>query len=459
MDTTPGTAPSRTFRQTFSELLSLSLPIVFVQLGMMAMGVVDVMFVGRVSAVALGAVAVGNLYTYGILAFGMGTLMALDPIVAQAVGARDEGGIARGLQRGLLLAVALAVPVSLLFLPAAPILRLAHQPPELIPVAVEFIHLSIPGVLGFYLFIVFRQTLQATGKLAPIVWTIVLANGINFILNWVLVPGNLGAPALGPAGSAWATVAARWSMALLLLVFARRHLGPRLVPWLGDSGDRRALAGMFRVGAPIGVQYVLEFGVFGVVGFMMGALGTAEVAGHQVAINLASVTFNVPLGVASAAAVLVGRAVGSGDRVAMRESARAAFVLAAGFMVLTALLFLLLPGPLARLYTDVPEVLGVAAVLIPLAGVFQVFDGVQIAAIGILRGLGDTRTPMIVNVLGFWLVGLPVSLYLGLRAGYGPAGLWWGLVVGLAAVAVVLVLRVRIGMARGADRLQYERTN
>ena len=450
------TSETASYRQTFSEMARLAVPIVLVQVGMMLMGVVDTMVVGRVSALALAAVAVGNLYSFGVLAFGMGALMALDPIIAQAVGARDDRAISRGMQRGILLALGLTVPTSLLLLPVAPILRLARQPEELIPLASQFAHISIVGVLGFYLFVVFRQTLQAMGRLAAVVWTIVLANVLNLGVNWILVFGHLGFPPMGAAGAAWATAISRWVMAAAILFFARADLRPRLSPWSDESLDHRSLWGMFRVGAPIGFQYMLEFGVFGVVGLMMGALGTSEVAGHQVALNLASLTFNVPLGVASAAAVMVGRAVGAEDAIGARHSATAALSLAAGFMSSTALLFLTSAWPLARLYTHVDEVLAVATTLIPLAGVFQVFDGIQVTAIGILRGLGDTRAPMLVNILGFWLIGFPTSLLLGFRAGMGPAGLWWGLVAGLAAVAIVLAIRVRVKLGRGARRLQYE---
>jgi MATE family multidrug resistance protein len=210
---------------------------------------------------------------------------------------------------------------------------------------------------------------------------------------------------------------------------------------------------MLRLGLPIGFQYVLEFGAFALVALMMGWLGTREMAGHQVAINLASLTFMVPLGVGDAASVLVGHAVGRADPQAARSSARAALVCGAGFMSGTALLFLSVPHFLAGLYTPEIGVASVAAALIPLAGVFQVFDGLQVVAGGILRGLGETRVAMMVNLLGYWLLGLPVSYLFGIRAGWGPVGLWWGLVVGLGVVATVLLGRVRIALGREQARV------
>jgi MATE family multidrug resistance protein len=188
----------------------------------------------------------------------------------------------------------------------------------------------------------------------------------------------------------------------------------------------------------------------------MGSLGAVAMASHQVALNLAALTFMVPLGVAQAAGVRVGHAVGRGDPSGARRAAGAGLVVGASFMALTAALFLSIPGPLARVYTTQPAVLGLAATLIPIAGVFQVFDGIQVVASGVLRGVGDTRWPMVVNLVGFWAVGLPVSAYLGLGLDRGPTGLWWGLAVGIGAVATLLLARVRARFGRDLPRLVME---
>jgi MATE family multidrug resistance protein len=245
----------------------------------------------------------------------------------------------------------------------------------------------------------------------------------------------------------------RWILAALLVALAWNDLRPRLRQHLPEVWELGPLWRMLRLGLPIGCQYVLEFGAFALVALMMGWLGTRQMAGHQVAINLASLTFMVPLGVGDAASVLVGHTVGRADPVGARSSARAALLCGAGFMSCTALAFLILPHGLARLYTADPGVVAVAAMLIPLAGVFQVFDGLQVVAGGILRGLGETRVAMMVNLLGYWLLGLPVSYLLGFRAGWGPVGLWWGLVVGLGIVATVLLTRVRAALGRQQARV------
>jgi MATE family multidrug resistance protein len=198
---------------------------------------------------------------------------------------------------------------------------------------------------------------------------------------------------------------------------------------------------------------VLEVGAFSTVALFMGWLGVDQVAAHQVAINLASLTFMVPLGVSGAAAVIVGHAVGRGDAAGVRRSTWAALVVGAGFMALTAVLLIAAPGALARLYTSDSGVVALAVLLLPIAGVFQVFDGLQVVAIGLLRGLGDTQVPVIVNVIGFWCIGIPVSLWLGFGLGYGAVGLWWGLVAGLVMVAAFLILRVRQRESRDLARV------
>ncbi|MBK6778929.1 MAG: MATE family efflux transporter [Gemmatimonadetes bacterium] len=437
-------------------LLTLALPVVVVQVGLMTMGVVDTIMVGHLSPEALAGVALGNIYFFGAAIFGLGALMALDPVIAHAVGAGDHDAIGRGVQRGMVLAILLTLPTALLLWPAPALLAFFKQPAEVAPAAGAYARLCIPGVLGLFLFTVFRQSLQALHRVRPIVITIVVANLANAGLNWVFIYGRLGAPAMGVAGAALATTICRLLMAALLLLLAWPLLGPHVRPFHRQAFERRPLMRLLRLGAPIGAQHQLEYGVFGVVGLLMGNMGTAQVGGHQIALNLASVTFMVPLGLSAAAAVVVGHAVGRGDRPAAARAAGAALAVAVGFMGITALAFLLLPLPLARLYTGAPEVLVIAAALIPLAGVFQVFDGIQVTAIGILRGLGDTRTPMLTGLLGFWLLGLPVSLYLGFGRGYGPVGLWWGLVLGLVSVAIVLVMRLQHRLGQPLVRVHLD---
>lgn len=442
-----------TARGELRETIALALPLVLVQVGLMAMGVVDTIMVGHVSARVLAAVALGNLYFFNAIVLSMGTLMVLDPIVSQAIGAGDHATVSRSVQRGLVLALVLGVFTTMLLLPVRSVLVLTRQQPDIVADTAAYVHLSIPGVLPFLLFVVFRQTLQAMHRAGPIIWAIVGANILNAALNWVFVYGHLGSPPRGAPGSAIATMASRWAMAIALPLLAWPVLRPHLVPLRREMWRLAPLRQLLKVGVPIGLQMLLESGAFGAIGLMMGMLGTTEMAAHQIAITLAALTFMVPLGVGAAAAVRVGRAVGAGDPQRARLAAGAALACGMGFMATTALVFLGAPKLLATLFTTEPAVITLAGLLIPVAGVFQVFDGAQAVGAGVLRGLGDTRAPLIGMILGYWLIGLPVSIVLGFHTPLRAAGLWWGFVASLGLVAVFLFLRMRWQFRRGVRRL------
>ena len=422
------------------------MPVVAVDLGLMMMGTVDTMFVGRLpenAASAVAAVAIGHTYYWVTVVVGFGILFALDPLITQAVGANDEPAITRAVQRGFLIAAVLAVVTGMMLLPGEAVLRFLRQPPEIIPNAAAFVRASVGGIFPLYAFIVIRILLQAHHRTAPLVIAIVAANVVNAALNYVFVFGKFGVPAMGPVGSGWASTCARWVLLVTIVAIAWRDIARRVRPWRRDAFAIKPLARIFAIGIPIFIQYELEVNAFAVVAVMMGWIGTTAMAGHQISINLAALTFMVPLGISAAGAIQVGRAVGAGDHAGVRRAAGAALAIGVAFMSITAIAMLAIPRVLARAYTAEEAVLATAVMLLPLAGLFQVFDGIQVVAVGILRGTGDTRTPMIINVLGFWCLGVPVSAYLGMRTSLGARGLWIGFVVGLAAVAVLLLLRVR----------------
>ncbi len=439
------------------EMARLAAPIVLVNVGMQAMGVVDSMMLGRVSAAALAAGALGNFYFYVTAIIGIGVLMALDPVVAQGVGAKDDVAIARGVQRGALLTVLVAVAVSLAFLGSGPVLRVLRQPAEVTPLAVSYVLWSIPGMLPFFAFNMMRQVLQAFTALRPIVVAVLLANVANAALNWVLIYGNLGFEPLGVTGSAIATSISRWFMASVVIVMAWPLLRPTLIPWHKESWQLGPLWRMLALGLPIGLQFFAEANAFGLVTVMTGWMGTTTLAGHEIALNLASMTFMVPMGVAGAAAVMVGHAVGAGDIAESRRDAVAALAVGVGFMALMAVLFWFVPTVLANAYTTDPATRLMAATLIPIAAVFQVFDGTQVICTSILRGAGDTRVAMILHILSFWAVGIPLGALIAFKFGGGAPGLWWGLTAGLAAAAVLQLVRVRWKLSGEIARVRIDR--
>lgn len=439
------------------EMARLAAPIVLVNVGMQAMGVVDSMMLGRVSAAALAAGALGNFYFYVTAIIGIGVLMALDPVVAQGVGAKDDVAVARGVQRGVLLTVLVAVVVSLSFLASGPVLRALRQPADVTPLAVSYVLWSIPGMLPFFAFNMMRQVLQAFTALRPIVVAVLLANVANAALNWVLIYGNLGSAPLGVTGSAIATSISRWFMAAVVVVSAWPLLRPTLVPWRRESWQLAPLGRMLALGLPIGLQFFAEANAFGLVTVMTGWMGTTTLAGHEIALNLASMTFMVPMGVAGAAAVMVGHAVGAGDIAESRRDAVAALAVGVGFMACMAVLFWLVPTVLANAYTTDPATRLMAATLIPIAAVFQIFDGTQVICTSILRGAGDTRVAMLLHILSFWAVGIPLGALVAFTLEGGAPGLWWGLTAGLAAAAVLQLLRVRWKLSGEIERVRIDR--
>lgn len=455
--------PSRSLGDELRQLLRLGAPIAAVQLGLTSLNFVDLAMLGHYDEAGLPAVALGNTLVWIGSMFCMGALAAVDPLLSQAIGAGDRAAIPRLLGRGLLLAVVLSIPAALLVLPAAQWLALADQPAELIPAAANYARWQMLAILPFLWFTTCRSALSANARLWPQVATIVGGNLANALLDWILIFGKFGAPAMGAHGAAIATVICRWLMLAALVAFGWRDLGPALFA-LRDRAVREAafalgpLLRLLRLGAPIGAQFLLEMGVFAAVALLIGGIdqesgdGAAgpRVAGHQVALQLASLSFMVPLGIAMAASVRVGWAVGRGDGAAAARSAHAAVALGAAVMIGFMLLFLLAPGLLAHVLTDQPRHLEHALALIPIAGVFQIGDGVQVVAIGCLRGLGDVRSPLWANIVGYWVLGLPLGLLLAFGLDLGPAGLWWGLVLGLFTVAGALlyVLRRRLGERR-----------
>jgi MATE family multidrug resistance protein len=438
------------------EMVRIAAPIVLVNMGLMMQGIVDTLMLGHLSPQALAAGAVGNLYFYNIVVFGMGLLMSLDPVVSQALGAGDAAGVARGVQRGMLLAVAASVVAVCAMLPASSVLELARQPAEIIPDAAAYARWSALGVLPWLLFSAFRQTLQSMHRVLPMALAVILANVLNAVLNWMLIFGKLGAPAMGVVGSAHATWISRWVMMILLVWFAWPDLRPALAPWRRETLSWRPLVRMAAIGAPVGFQLFAEGFAFGFAGLAIGWLGAVTLAGHQIALQMASLTFMVPFGVAGAGAVMVGRAIGRGDMPAARRDAVAALACGVGFMTLMALAFVTFPAPIARMFTPDPATIAVVVLLLPIAGMFQIFDGMQVVCASLLRGAGDTRIPMLIHILSFWAVGIPLGLLLAFPVGLGASGLWWGLTAALASTALLQMARVRSRLSADIGRVRVD---
>lgn len=436
-------------------LLALAGPVVGAQLGMMLMGTVDTMMLGRVSATALAAGGLGNSVSFGLLMLPMGILMGLGPLVSQAFGAGEHSRIAGHLQRGLVVAVLASVPVSLMMWRTDPVLLLLGQREPHLSEAATYLRFLVPGNAAFFLFVAFRQSLQAMHIVWPAFLAIILGNVVNVVANYALIFGNLGFPRLEVGGSAIATSLSRWVMVLSLLGFSF----PALRPYLHRVSalfQWRSFRGLFALGVPIGLQISLEGWVFSTVAVVMGSIGSRELAGHQIALNLAGLSFMIPLGLSAAASTRVGNAIGRSDQAAAGRAAVVGLCLGSAVMACFGSLFAAFPTFLSRLFTADPEVVGMAALLLPIAAAFQLADGAQVVGAGILRGTADTRVPAMIALVGYWIIGLPTGLWLAFRVGWGPEGLWWGLTLGLAIVALLFIVRIRVRFGGEIRRVERE---
>ena len=410
-------------------MIALAVPVVLSELGWMAQGVVDTIMVGKLGPAAIGAVALGNAVYYTPSLFGIGLLLGLDTLVSQAYGRSDHDDCHRWLAQGVYLACIVTPPLMLLVaVPAGSYLRILNW-----------------GTLPLLLYGGARRYLQGVGQVRVVTVTFVLANLLNWFGNWALIYGRLGMPALGVDGSAISTCVARVAMAAALIGFAWRYERTRGHPlfrhWAGPSLHK--LKQMARLGAPAAGQIVLEVGAWNLATFSAGYLTPVALATHSIALNYASITYMVPLGVSAAAAVSVGHAVGAGDPERARRAGWLALGLGTSFMLLAAVVFLVAPRPLIALYTRDPRVLAVGPSLLWVAAAFQIFDGIQTVSTGALRGLGETRIPMFANLVGYWVLGLPLGLILCFVLHWGIYGMWIGLTLALIVIASTLLLRWR----------------
>jgi len=415
------------------------------ELGWMAQGVVDTIMVGNLGPAAIGAVALGNAVFYTPSLFGFGLLLGLDTLVAQAYGRKDYDGCHRWLAQGVYLALLVTPPVMLAIWLASYGFAWAGIGATVAGPAASYLRVLNWSTLPLLIYGGTRRYLQGVGQVRVVTLTFVGANLLNWLGNWVLIYGKLGFPAMGVAGSALSTVIARVFMALALVGFAwryeRRRGHPLFKHWAGPSFAK--IQQLVRLGAPAAGQIVLEVGAWNSATVAAGWLPAAALATHQIVLNYASMTYMVPLGVSAAAAVSVGHAVGAGDGARARRAGWLALALGTGFMLMAAVVFLAAPRPLIALFTMDAEVMAVAPGLLALAAAFQIFDGIQTVSTGALRGLGETRWPMIANLAGYWVLGLPLGLGLCFALKWGIYGLWIGLTLALIVIASTLLWRWR----------------
>jgi len=431
-------------------MFALAAPLVLTELGWMAMGIVDTMFVGRVSAEAIGAVSLGTSVFYAIAIFASGLLLGMDTLVSQSFGAGDLDDCHRSLVSGIWLALFLIPGVMGAVWLLVPAMARFGINPSVLRDATPYIRALNWSAPPLLLFFCLRRYLQSIGVVRPILVTLITANMVNIAGNWIFVFGNLGAPRLGAEGSGWSTCISRvYMLAALIVVIWRRE--PEVFT-VNLRPDFRRIGRLLNLGLPAAGQIGLETSVFATVTILIAKLSSGVLAGHQIALTVVSTTFMMPLGISSAAAVRVGQAIGRRDPEGAARSGWTALALGAGVMSVAALTLLSFPQAIARLFTPAAGIIAAAVPLLRVAAVFQLFDGLQVTATGALRGAGDTRTPMLCHLAGYWILGLPLGVFLCFRESRGAVGLWMGLSAGLIVIGIILLCFWR-RTARGLLRI------
>ena len=421
---------------------SIAWPVILAEIGWVLMGIVDTMVVGPLGPAAIGAVGTGSTMFFAVMVLGIGTLFALDTFVAHSYGAGRLDECHRWLYTGLQLAMVMSVVLVALGLVGVKLLSWSGIQPDVLSLLQPYLTALLWSAPPLLFFTVLRRYLQAMNTVRPILVAIIVANVINAGANIVLVYGYFGVPALGVVGSAYATLIARVCLAVMFwwVVAARERQWPS---GLHDVPFRWAIEPMWRLvrlGAPAAFQIALEVGVFAAAAALTGRISASALAANQIVLNIAGFFFMVPFGLSSAAAVRVGQAMGRRDPGGVRRAGWSALGLALGFAVVVATLFVVVPGPFIRVFTNDPGVVQTGIVLLLVCAVFQPFDSFQSVSTGALRGLGDTRTPMLANLVGHWCLGLPVAYLLCFSRGWGVVGLWTGLSFGLVLIGSFLIV-------------------
>lgn len=438
------------WRTDVGRTVRLALPLIIGQLASVLMTFVDTVMSGRLSAEALASVAAGAAMWHTIMLAGMGVLMAVSAWVAQLDGAGEHGRIGPLVRQALWIALGLSLVTVGLYLFAEPLLVSLQIDPSLHETILGYLRALLWGAPAMYAFLALRFLCEGMGLSRPVMYFGFVGLAVNVVGNYGLIYGRWGLPALGAVGCGYATSAV-WTVELVgLILYIRRHelLAPLKVFARFDRPNWSEIGALLAVGAPIGFSFFVEVSMFAGVALLMGSIGTVAVAGHQIAINVASTTFMVPLGISLATTVRVGNAFGRGDTEGMRRAGWVGVQLALAVQVVSAVVLVTLPRQIASIYTRDEGVTLIAVQLLVLAAIFQLSDGLQVSAAGALRGLKDTRGPMVVTVVAYWLIGLPFGYWLCFHQDGGPRGLWIGIIGGLTVAGVLLAIRFRHLSAR-----------
>ncbi|HNP62896.1 MAG TPA: MATE family efflux transporter [Woeseiaceae bacterium] len=425
-------------------LMRLGGPLVVNNLAVAGMQFADAVMAGSLGARELAAVAVGGSFWFLGFSVCLGILMSISPIVSRHFGARDFNLIGRYTRQGLYLAVLLGVPLILIGQFAAPPLLTAFGiDPDFRELTAGYVGAITFGAPGIFAFLALRFTTEGVGHTRPIMYTSVFALVCNVFLNYVLMFGHFGAPALGAVGCGWASAISMWVVMLTLAAYMILNPRYRKFHLFSRLGPLRlsAFKEIFSLGLPIAVTITAEAGLFSAVSILMGTRGTNITAAHQIAISFASTTFMIPLALSAATTIRVGQLIGAGRMRAARLAGIVGIVVCAAFMTFSAVFLLIFRDAVVAMYTSDVAVTGIAISLLLMAAIFQIADGVQIGAAGALRGYKDTSVPMVINIFAFWVLAFPLAYLAAITYQAAPNYIWGGFIVGLGVAASLLTWR------------------
>lgn len=425
-------------------ILRLALPLIIGQVGQMLLGVVDTVMVARVGIVDLAALTFASVIFHVPFVFGMGLLTCVAVRTSNARGANDPEAARASCRHGLYMALALGTLLFLIALVLSQHLSIFGQPAEVTARTPGFFRIIMASLIPGLASLALKDHADALNRPWPAFWIVMSGVAVNVVLNWLLIFGNLGFPQLGLEGAAWGTFFARCSIFIAMFVWLNKD--SRLREWVPYRWLRppvfAEIRKLFHLGWPASLQMLCEVGAFSAAALLVGHFGTVALASHQVAIMCAATAFMVPLGLSMALTVHIGQASGAGEFHRLRPIARTGWMLAAGFATLSATVFLIFGTTLSGFLVTDPEVIALSASLLVVVGVFQIFDGLQVAAAAMLRGLHDVRLPALMGFVSYWIIGIPCGAFLAFGPVPGPQGVWWGLAIGLAMAALALCPRL-----------------
>jgi len=432
-----------TIRDHLKTNVNLAVPVMASQLGQVMVGVADNMMVGQVGYIPLAGASLGNAIFFFFMVFGLGVSFAITPLVGFAQGQGDKKHGGEVLRHGLVINTILGVLLFIIVMVSANYLHLLGQEPAVVEQATPYMFVIGFSMIPFLVFQSFRQFSEGLSMTKIPMIVSVSMNILNIILNYILIYGKLGAPELGLLGAGIATLISRIMMAIVMVIYVLSHHSYK--PYLSSLGiknlDLTLIKDLLRIGIPAGLQFVFEVGAFSMAALMMGWIGAPTQAAHQIAINMASISYMTVSGLGAAAAIRVGNQLGKKQYKTMKDAALTLVAMGTALMVVFAALFILLKDKLPLLYNDQPEVVSIAAGLLIIAALFQLSDGVQVISLGALRGMKDVKIPTIITFLAYWVIALPLGYVLAFNYGYGANGIWFGLFLGLTIAGIWVFLR------------------